>query len=596
MTRRNFLTAIFLFVASLAAADTTTTNFGFIIPSTGSTNWAAKVDDWVVKLDTGVPGLKLANTFVASNTFTAPMLLTASSITLTGSTGYISAQSSITTTGAFFGDGSHLSNIPSSPFNGGTVSGQTTFQSTVTVQGSGFSVGGSSFSIAGGSGTVAYSLGANSIVINRVGSISSLALSAGSTGGLYFNTVNTQPGLTDGTANIHVGNGRVYMDNGSGPNLEVYSDGHIHHGSASNVCWSSTGNSDNACDANVSRLTSGVVQIGTGTTSNAGGSLAVSSISATGSVTGSSFTATTGGVLITLGGLTVSGGGANIGYLSAGVNQNGQNLNNAAGTVASPAYASQNQGQGPAGVYMTGNGQTDLGIVDNLNVAVRVTTSPATLPGGDTGMAQTQIPLMISVGNASSGTYVTGRLGVNTTAPIGQVDVRSSTGPANYVLMVSSQNATLMFGVQGNGNLFLDSASTITTGGLVYISSSASSGTYQVAFSSITGTAYNTQYNSNESTTTTTVNWNTGNVQYIVLANGAQSFTFNNPASGGRYVLIIVQPASGGAGTVSSWPANVKWPGGGTPTLTATNNKTDIITFVYDAFNARYYGATSLNY
>ena len=45
-----------------------------------------------------------------------------------------------------------------------------------------------------------------------------------------------------------------------------------------------------------------------------------------------------------------------------------------------------------------------------------------------------------------------------------------------------------------------------------------------------------------------------------------------------------------------TWPATVLWSGGTAPTLTATNGKVDVITFVYDETNSNYYGGSSLNY
>lgn len=68
------------------------------------------------------------------NVVGALFMRSGSSITLAGSGGSITSVSSITA-GAFYGDASHLSGV-SAAFNGGTVSGQTTFQSSVTVQSS----------------------------------------------------------------------------------------------------------------------------------------------------------------------------------------------------------------------------------------------------------------------------------------------------------------------------------------------------------------------------------------------------------------------------------------------------------------------------
>ena len=102
------------------------------------------------------------------------------------------------------------------------------------------------------------------------------------------------------------------------------------------------------------------------------------------------------------------------------------------------------------------------------------------------------------------------------------------------------------------------------------------------------------QIGSAKATTTTTLDWNAGNSRYIVLANGGQTFTFANPKDGFLYRIILKQPSSGAAGTVT-WPT-ISWVGGTAPTLTTANNKVDIITFLYDGTNSVYYGNYSQNY
>jgi hypothetical protein len=100
------------------------------------------------------------------------------------------------------------------------------------------------------------------------------------------------------------------------------------------------------------------------------------------------------------------------------------------------------------------------------------------------------------------------------------------------------------------------------------------------------------QYYTTIVTTTTTLDWNSGNVQQITLASGGQTFTFANPRAGARYVLVLSQPSSGAAGTVT-WPT-IKWAGGAAPTLTATNSKKDVITIIYDGTD--YLGSAVLNF
>ena len=71
------------------------------------------------------------------------------------------------------------------------------------------------------------------------------------------------------------------------------------------------------------------------------------------------------------------------------------------------------------------------------------------------------------------------------------------------------------------------------------------------------GQAYTEQHDSLAGNAT--VNWNDGNVQYIQLASGANTFTPSNPQDGATYILQIKQPSSGAAGTIT-WGASVKWP------------------------------------
>jgi len=168
-----------------------------------------------------------------------------------------------------------------------------------------------------------------------------------------------------------------------------------------------------------------------------------------------------------------------------------------------------------------------------------------------------------------------GNLGIGSTAPGQMLDVQGS------------------LRILGNGSVGIGTAFIGGTGeaALTVMSGNVGIGTWVPA----TSMDVNGQYRAIQYTTTVTLNWNNGNVQYIQLASASQTFTFANPQGGARYMLILKQPSSGAAGTVI-WPANVYFPGDTPPTLTGTNSKTDIITFIYDSVNAKYYGGSSLNY
>jgi hypothetical protein len=91
--------------------------------------------------------------------------------------------------------------------------------------------------------------------------------------------------------------------------------------------------------------------------------------------------------------------------------------------------------------------------------------------------------------------------------------------------------------------------------------------------------------------TSTTVNWNDGNVQKITMTGNITTLTLSNPVAGARYVLIIRQDVTGSR--TIAWPGSVLWASATAPTLSGSN-KTDIVSFVYDGIN--YFGGYGTNY
>ena len=100
-----------------------------------------------------------------------------------------------------------------------------------------------------------------------------------------------------------------------------------------------------------------------------------------------------------------------------------------------------------------------------------------------------------------------------------------------------------------------------------------------------------------------TVNWNTSDVQIVTLSGNA-TINFSNPRSGGKYVLLIKQDATGGR-TVT-WGSNIVCNIQPNPTA----NLITAFFFVYDSTNTKYicasvtfnpplqiaYGGTGLTY
>lgn len=78
---------------------------------------------------------------------------------------------------------------------------------------------------------------------------------------------------------------------------------------------------------------------------------------------------------------------------------------------------------------------------------------------------------------------------------------------------------------------------------------------------------------------------------FTVTLGGNRTLALANPAVGQQFSLILKQDATGSR-TISSWFSGILWPGGTTPILTTTANKSDVFTFkcissgVYMGFTA----------
>lgn len=161
----------------------------------------------------------------------------------------------------------------------------------------------------------------------------------------------------------------------------------------------------------------------------------------------------------------------------------------------------------------------------------------------------------------------------------------STAGNADEV-MTSNGSGTLSF-VAGQSISGLKTGSTPQFARLG-LGQAADSG----AVMATTGQYFSTKFTLTDGATIA-LDWNSGNVQYVVLG-GNRTFTFANPKDGGRYTLIIKQDGTGSR--TLTWPAAVLWPAGSAPTLTTTANKVDIIGCVYDGTNSKYYCSSSLNF
>lgn len=115
----------------------------------------------------------------------------------------------------------------------------------------------------------------------------------------------------------------------------------------------------------------------------------------------------------------------------------------------------------------------------------------------------------------------------------------------------------------------------------------------------ITETAtYDAEVDAGTATTTIAIDWTSGNNQKFTIGTSSVSgITFTDPAGPCHLTLKIVQHASTPQ-TISSaaWQtsANVYWPGGTAPTITATASAVDIISIYFDGTD--YYAAATQDF
>ena len=94
-------------------------------------------------------------------------------------------------------------------------------------------------------------------------------------------------------------------------------------------------------------------------------------------------------------------------------------------------------------------------------------------------------------------------------------------------------------------------------------------------------------------TSSSTISLTSGTVQTATLtASTACTFTMPTATAGKSFVLLLKQAASTGNGTATF--TGVKWSAAGTPTITATAGKMDILSFVADGTN--WYGNITQGY
>jgi len=284
-------------------------------------------------------------------------------------------------------------------------------------------------------------------------------------------------------------------------------------------------------------------------TSNAGGTLGVTAINFTQFSGGASYTAGTGLTLV--------------GSVFSLTNPVAINLGGTAGT-ATPTAGAVPYGTGTAYAF-TAAGTTGQVLTSATAGAPTWTTPLAGITiTDDTTTNATRYPLLSSVttgtitGNNTSST----KLSFNPSTGVLSTAGLTSTGAITY------GGVTLTNAVTGTGKMVLDTSPTVNNPTVTnYVESVVAIGTV---------------------TSSSTLALTNGTIQTATLtASTACTFTMPTATAGKSFVLLLKQAAATGNGTATF--TSVKWGTSGTPTITATAGKMDILTFLADGTN--WYGS-----
>jgi len=349
------------------------------------------------------------------STFTATgslVMSTGATVNLYGSAGTITSVSSITAS-AFFGDGSHLSGVSGSGFTGGGVANATTFFSSVTVSGA-------------------------TVAVTQNGASANSNLFPNSPIQAYGNT-NTY--LQSIIQNLNAGNNAssdYVATSNNGTDSTYYADFGINSSAFSQA-------TQTVFKTTSSYLYSSDGDMVIGSNFNAGVSSGSIIFFTSAPVTGNirAYFDGTSGAFVSNSSFTINGAATN-----------GMLINGTGALV--PAI--KTSGSSAVGMQFSNGSWNDYFEQEypgsGGNLFTGSLAGAMTLYGGSPSF-------QVAPGQTLNMTMYGKSVGFGTSSPLAQLDVRSSTGTAQYVLMASSQNATAMFSVTGNGSVVIASTETI---------------------------------------------------------------------------------------------------------------------------------------
>jgi hypothetical protein len=158
---------------------------------------------------------------------------------------------------------------------------------------------------------------------------------------------------------------------------------------------------------------------------------------------------------------------------------------------------------------------------------------------------------------------------------IEEVELKKATAAnPSFTGTMTYGGVTLTNSVTGVGKMVLDTGPTIST----------------ATISGYTETALAPVSVGSGTTTISDAILNSGTVlRYTLTASQATTFTMPTATAGKSFVMLLKQPSSGAVGTATF--TGVVWGQSGTPTITATLGKLDILTFIADGTN--WYGSVN---